>query len=116
MAKGRFGGADFQPHHLGAEPAAPVARDPDQTGDPVPVSAPPTAAAVAPTSVSRARPAGEGRAPASKSLRVSFSSRVSPEALQQLQDYAHEKKRSQADVLAEALNLFFRAKKLDEVA
>ena len=63
----------------------------------------------------RAPAAKEGKIPA-KSLRVSFSSRVSPEALQQLQDYAHETKLSQADVLAEALNLFFRAKKLDEVA
>ena len=107
MAKGRFGGADFQPHHLGAEPAAPVvsATDPVATPEP-PVTPLPTTRTPAPK---------EGRAPA-KSMRVSFSSRVSPEALQQLQGYAHEKKLSQADVLAEALNLFFRAKKLEEVA
>lgn len=74
---------------------------------PAPPSAPPP--------VTRAPAAKEGRAPA-KSLRVSFSSRVSPEALQQLQDYAHDQKLSQADVLAEALNLFFREKKLEEVA
>lgn len=106
MAKGKFGGADFMPHHLGAEPAAPVVSSPE----PVAALAPST-----PLPVTRAQAAKEGRA-SSKRLRVSFSSRVSPEALQQLQDYAYEQKLSQADVLAEALNLFFRAKKLEEVA
>ena len=110
MAKGKFGGADFMPHHLGAEPAAPVVSSPE----PVAVTAPVSPSA--PSPVTRAPVAKEGRVAPAKSLRVSFSSRVSPEALQQLQDYAHEQKLSQADVLAEALNLFFRAKKLDEAA
>lgn len=105
MAKGKFGGADFMPHHLGAEPAAPVSQEPE-----------PAAVGAGPLHLTRVPATAEAAVAVSKARRVSFSSRVSPEALQQIQDYAHNKKVSQADILAEALNLFFRAKNLEEVA
>jgi hypothetical protein len=51
-----------------------------------------------------------------KKWRVTYTTRVAPKALQQLQTYARQQGMSQADVVASALNLFFRSRNLDEVA
>jgi hypothetical protein len=87
---GKFGGANYQPKGLGAEPAA------------VP---PPEGVHAAPHSLDAASLAG---------VMVPFSSRISLAASQQLKALARQG-HSQTDLLAEALTLLFEKHAKDRV-
>lgn len=90
----RFGGAGYQPKHLGAEPSPPAAG----------TSAKPKATTMNAATLE-----------ALKNVKVPYSSRINVAADQQLKMLAKQG-HTQVDLLAEALNLLFKKYGLDELA
>lgn len=110
MAKGRFGGDTYKPKQLGPEPAsASIVPPVESVAPPPPIE---TSAAVAPPAPT---PAPDPSVAALRAVKVPFSSRISYAADLQLKALAKEGS-SQTDLLAEALNLLFKERGLDEVA
>ncbi len=125
MAKGRFGGDKYKPHHLGPEPASPHLAAPE----PAPSAPAPVAIAEdSPRTTEPARAAAEEQPPrkprqapsvpaadAVPDIKVPYSSRITYAADLQLKALGKEG-HTQVDLLAEAMNLLFKKHGLDEVA